>query len=376
MFDTTAALILHRRHVPTADFQLLKGTIMTDKVKFPIVGIGASAGGVPALQSLLEAMPIDPSVALVVITHLNPDRESLLHEVLARHTALPVLVAKHGTRIERNHLYVMPSGIALTIQDGCLQSTRIDKTQRQRKPIDIFFASLAEDQGERSIGVVLSGGDGDGTLGAKAIREAGGLTIAQAPSEGGPQSPSMPQSAIESGVVDLAIPVEEMGNRFLAYAKSFETLAALTHTSGTSEKIELESIHRQICSILAKHSGHDFSGYKTKTFFRRVQRRLQVRQLQTLMAYIELLHREPQEVSYLFRDLLINVTNFFRDTQAFAFLECNVVPKLFEGKGANDNRQDLDSRLRYRRRGLFHRDPGSGVHRQNPPRTQGTNLRY
>ncbi|SDA93742.1 CheR family methyltransferase [Sinorhizobium sp. NFACC03] len=205
-----------------------------------------------------------------------------------------------------------------------------------RKPIDVFLASLAQDRGEYSVAVVLSGGDGDGTLGAKAVKEAGGLTLAQTADGDGPRNPDMPRSAIASGVIDIAVPVNQMADRLMAFARSFDMLDSVAQHGGAEDGMDQETARREICTVLSAHSGHDFSGYKTKTFFRRVRRRMQVRQLQTLAGYIELLRSEPDEVSNLFKDLLINVTNFFRDQDAFRLLEEQIIPKLFEGKAAND----------------------------------------
>lgn len=304
--------------------------------KFPIIGIGASAGGVPALQAFFKSMPADAGLSLVVVTHLNPDRVSLLHEVVARFTPMPIVVADDDMPVERNHVYVMPNDAVLTIKDGRLKMIPVDRARPERKPVDVFLASLAQDQGEHSAAVILSGGDGDGTLGAKAIREAGGLTLAQAPDGSAPRQPSMPQSAISSGVIDLAIPVEEMATRLVAFAKSFATLGDVSNVSDDQGGATLRGAHQDICAILTTHSGHDFSGYKTNTFFRRVRRRMQVTQLQSLADYVELLRTEPSEVNHLFRDLLINVTDFFRDEDAFRVLQQRVMPDLFKGKGAGD----------------------------------------
>lgn len=303
---------------------------------FPVAGVGASAGGVPALEEFLQHFPADPGIAFVIVTHLNPEKESRLHEVLQRHTAMPVMVAEHDMTIEKNTVYVMPPNSILTVKDGRLQSKRPDLAHRERKPIDIFHASLAEDRGEYAIAVVLSGGDGDGTLGAKAVKEAGGLTLAQTADGSGPSNPDMPKSAISSGVVDIAVPVNQMAGRLIEFVKSFDVLGDVSQHSDTQVKMDQETARREICEVLARHSGHDFSGYKTKTFFRRVKRRMQVRQLQTLAGYLERLRSEPEEVSSLFKDLLIKVTNFFRDPDAFRLLEEKIIPKLFEGKTDND----------------------------------------
>lgn len=309
---------------------------MADSARFPIVGVGASAGGIPAFEGLFRGLPVDCGLAFVIVTHLSPARQSLLHEVIARYTELPVQVAEEGCRVEVNHIYVMPENVILTIEGGILRMKEPKAGERERKPIDVFFASLAEDQGEFSIGIVLSGGDGDGTLGAKAIKEAGGLTLAQTADGSGPRHSDMPQSAISSGMIDICLPVEKMGERLVSFARSFDMLDGPAQDDGDDEDAALDAARMEICAILSSHRGHDFSGYKTKTFFRRVRRRMQVHQLASMSKYIDELRKNENEVISLFRDLLINVTNFFRDPDAFRLLAEKIVPKLFEGKGAKD----------------------------------------
>jgi two-component system, chemotaxis family, CheB/CheR fusion protein len=302
----------------------------SDAMRFPIVGIGASAGGIPALEEFFRGLPDDCGMGFVIITHLSPDRESVLHEVVARYTDMPVLVAEDGALVNPNSVYVMPHNAILTIEGGVLKLRRPDPVNRERKPVDIFLSALAEDQGEYAVGIILSGGDGDGTLGIKAIKERGGLTLAQAADGSGPRNPDMPQSAISSGMVDIAASAEQMGQKLVEFTRGFDVL--------DDEQLEAsqEAARTEIYGILRTQSGHDFSGYKTKTFLRRVKRRMQLAQLQTISDYIALLKRQPSEVTDLFRDLLINVTNFFRDADAFEALENIVIPRLFEGKGAGD----------------------------------------
>ena len=309
---------------------------MSVAVTFPIIGVGASAGGVEALEGLMRGLPAEPGLALVIVTHLSPDRESLLHEVVARYTKLPVQIAADGMEVECDHIYVMPADAILGIQNGRLQLLK-HSARRVRKPIDIFFSALAVDAGEFSGGVVLSGGDGDGTLGIKAIKERGGITLAQVTDGFGPQHPDMPDSAISSGLVDFAVPADEMGAKLAEFVRGTALLdgkitGGLQNSVGEAEDESLVEIY----GILRNQIGHDFSGYKTKTFMRRVQRRMQVTQLATLEGYLERLRQDHQEVASLFRDLLINVTNFFRDEDAFETLRTSVIPKLFEGRGADD----------------------------------------
>jgi len=297
---------------------------------FPIVGVGASAGGVEALEYLFNAMPPDPGVAFVIITHVAPQRESLLPEILARDTRMPVLIAERDQEVHPNHVYVAPAGAVLDIRKGRL-GVRAGTEHRERTPIDTFFAALAEDQGEYAIGIVLSGAGSDGTLGIKAIKEHGGLTLAQAADHSGPRHASMPESAIASGLVDLAVPVETMPEQLAAYLRSFDIL-----DKEVDKEAGAETSRKAICEILLDHTGHDFSGYKTRTFYRRIERRMQILQIPSLPAYVDRLREDPGEVNTLFRDLLIGVTNFFRDTKAFEALQQLVMPRLFEGKGPSD----------------------------------------
>lgn len=308
------------------------------ETKFPIVGIGASAGGIPAMEGFFKGLPDRPGMAFAVVTHLNPDRESLLHEIIARYTDMQVVTATDHTTVTANVVYVMPENVVMTIRDGVLAVKALDLNMRERKPVDVFFGELARDQGEYAVGVILSGGDGDGTLGIKAIKERGGLTVAQVADGSGPRNPDMPQSAIASGLIDLALPAEEMGEKLVAFARSFELLSEIGEADeqGQAEQQEQDIAREQIYSVLRNQTGHDFVGYKTKTFLRRVRRRMQVRQLKTISSYATLLPDDPDEVSRLFSDLLINVTNFFRDGDAFSLLETTVIPKLFEGKTATD----------------------------------------
>ena len=304
---------------------------------FPIVGIGASAGGVEALEGLFRHMPVETGLGFVVVTHISPDRASRLDEVVARYTAMPVVSAEDGIEVSPDTVYVLPSSACITIGDGRLRVVPTERGQRERHPIDVFLTSLARDCGDCAASIVLSGGDGDGTLGTKAVKERGGLTLAQAADGHGPSHPSMPRSAIATGLVDLAVPVEEMGLHLAAFALALAAADAAEVSSDTSDGAggDDESRH-EIYAILRSQVGHDFAGYKVKTFDRRVGRRMQVAQLDTLEAYVGLLRREPREAGALFRDLLINVTEFFRDTEAFDKLAEIVVPRLLEGRGADD----------------------------------------
>lgn len=315
---------------------------------FPIVGIGASAGGIQALEVFFQALPPDCGLAIVIVTHLSPDRESLLHTVVGRFTDLPVEVAHDGMEVKRDRVYVLPADAILGIRNGHLEVTKPNRTRRERNPIDIFLAALAKDQGEYAIGILLSGSGHDGTLGMKAIKEHGGLTLAQVSDHTAPLHAEMPDSAIRSRLIDLPIPVQEMPAKLIRYVRNFYVLDELGASAGHGGREEADDIQgiaqseaqrtvwEAIYTILRNQTGHDFSGYKSRTFSRRVRRRMQVVQAETLEAYLERLRGDAAEVTMLFRDLLIGVTAFFRDVEAFAAVQRQVIPRLFEGRTAED----------------------------------------
>ncbi len=304
---------------------------------FPIVGIGASAGGLRALEDFFKTVPPNPGMAFVVVTHLAPDRESFLADILARHTELAVETAQNGQEVEQNHVYVLPPNASLTIADGRLCLNEFVPEHPERSPVDVFFAALAQDCGEYSVGIVLSGSGHDGLLGIKAIKEQGGLVLAQAGNGSGPSFSDMPGGAIASGLVDFAVPVEEMAAKLLENARGLAALDALAEKPPEAESEQAADQAREaIYAALRAQTGHDFSGYKTRTFLRRVQRRMQFHHCDALADYLATLQSQPDEATALFRDLLINVTSFFRDAEAFEALRALVIPRLFEGRGAAD----------------------------------------
>ncbi|MGK7861885.1 chemotaxis protein CheB [Falsiroseomonas sp. E2-1-a4] len=300
--------------------------------RFPIVGIGASAGGVEALRSLFRAMRQPLPMAFVVVTHLARGHLSSLPDILHGCTDLPILVAEDGQLVEPGHAYVMKENAVITMKAGriVLRPQPAD-IGRERHPIDVFLASLAEDQQDCAIGIVLSGSGSDGTLGLKAIKAAGGLTIAQGTNGTTPQFGDMPNSAMAAGVVDLVVPSEQIAARLSELSHTFADPAYERLSSD-----ETVAVHATIADILQTVVGHDFSGYKDRTFFRRVQRRIHVLRLPGLEAYIARLRADAEEVRTLFQDLLIGVTSFFRDADAFAALGERIIPRLFEGRGPDE----------------------------------------
>jgi len=304
---------------------------------FPVVGVGASAGGLRALEYFFETMPAAPGMAFIVLMHLAPDKHSLLKEILSRLTKMSVTVAQDGLVVEKNNVYVLPPNATLAIAGGTLKLHVTDALRHERAPIDAFFASLARDRGNYAVGVVLSGNGADGVLGVKAIKEAGGFTLAQTRDSSGPDFSGMPDSAIASGMVDFAISVRSMPDRL---AKIFHAPDGAGDLAARSEESEEEAVaegaRAAICALLIRKTGHDFSGYKTGTFMRRVHRRLKMHQCANVANYIQLLESDSHEATQLFHDLIINVTDFFRDREAFEALRQTVIPHLFEGKGASD----------------------------------------
>ena len=301
-----------------------------------IVGIGASAGGISALSTFLRTVPAQSGMAFVVVTHLSSTRESHLHEVLATHTDMSVEVIRDGDPARADTLHVMPERATLGISEGRFQLQEIEPGQRVRKPIDIFFGALADDQGDNAAGIVMSGGDGDGTLGVKALKQRGGVTFAQADGDPPALNPEMPRSAVASGFVDFAVPLSEMAERLIRVRDGQSAMGTQRVPTEDDAEADAAEVQATISEILQVQTGHDFSGYKEKTFFRRVARRMQVCQVTTLPAYCAVLRDDRAEVDALFRDLLISVTSFFRDTEAFDALREKVIPKLLADRKGED----------------------------------------
>ena len=305
---------------------------MASEKPISIVGIGAPAGGLEAIEALFRSMPAETGLGFVIVMHLARGQQSSLSEILRRHTTLPLKDADADDEVLANHIYICPPDHILTVVEGTIHLQE-RTSDLQRRPIDVFLSSLAEDCSENCVGILLSGGGTDGTLGMKAIKERGGLTLVQGRDGSAPAQSGMPDAAIAAGVVDLVLPVEEMAACLDHHAREART------RSDTMAEAELEreaEIRQAICRLLLKQVGHDFAGYKEKTFMRRVHRRMQGLQQTSLDRYLQTLREEPEEVMLLFRDLLIGVTNFFRDPGAFDALAKNVIPALFENKGGAD----------------------------------------
>lgn len=295
---------------------------------FPVVGIGASAGGLATFEAFFGALAgHDSGMAFILVQHLAPDHKSLLTELVRRYTTMQVFEVEDGMRIKPNCTFIIPPGHNMALSGGILYLSEQETSRAHRMPIDFFFRSLAQDQGGRSIGIILSGSGSDGTLGTRAIKAEGGMVIAQNPASA--EYDSMPRNAIATGLVDYQLPPAEMPAQLIGYAARAFVKTALHEDPLKSQ--DLAALHK-LYDLLQKHTGHDFKQYKPGTIHRRIQRRMAVHQMDTLDAYARLAERNPGEVEALFRDLLIGVTHFFRDTEAFALLEAEIIPRLFSGK--------------------------------------------
>ena len=286
-----------------------------------MVGIGASAGGLEAFTAFFAHLPPDSGMAFVLVQHLSPDHQSLLTEIMARAAPIPVIEARHGMRVEPNRVYVIPPDATLTIEGGRLVVVKPAPPRSNRRPIDSFFASLAKDQGDNAVSIVLSGVGNDGSAGLAAVKEAGGLTIAQADFDHHAMA-GMPQSAAATGHVDYVLPVEEMPAKLIEYRDHLALVADRKDGDGT--RIDAEEHLAMVLSVLRAKTGHDFTKYKIKTVTRRIQRRMQVIQADSVPGYIKRLREDSAEPELLFRDLLIGVTEFFRDPEAFQGLSATI----------------------------------------------------
>ena len=298
-------------------------------LEFPVVGIGASAGGLAAFEAFFSGMPADtdPGMAFVLVQHLAPDHKSILTELVKRYTRMEVFEVADGMAVKPNCAYIIPPNRDMALLNGTLQLLEPAAPRGHRLPIDFFFRSLAQDQRERAIGIVLSGTGSDGTQGVRAIKGEGGMAMAQNPKS--TEYDGMPTSAIATGLVDYVLPAAEMPAQLIAYVAHAFGKAPLP-VSPPAPKAE--DTLKKIFLLLRAQTGHDFSQYKQSTIIRRVERRLAVHQIERLDEYVRYLQQTPADVEALFRDLLIGVTSFFRDPLAFEALQEQAIPRLFAGK--------------------------------------------
>jgi len=308
----------------------------TPDLIIPIVGIGASAGGLEAFEQFFRLFPIDSGIAFILVPHLDPDHESMLADILGRVTEMPVVEAEDQMKVIPDHVYIIPPNREMAIFHGMIHLSLPDTTRGQRMKIDLFFRSLAEEQGDKAIGIVFSGTGTDGTLGLRAIQGSGGLTFVQDPNTA--KYNGMPTSAIEGGYATFVLPVQQMPAHITASVKAL--FGAFTPNSRVSEVIgesDKKGAISRILRVIRSRTGHDFSQYKKSTIHRRIARRMSVHLIKDTGIYARYLEENPDEVKILFREILINVTSFFRDPEAFAVLKTTVLPDLIRKKEEHDS---------------------------------------
>ncbi|MBU2469279.1 MAG: PAS domain-containing protein [Proteobacteria bacterium] len=294
--------------------------------RFPILGLGASAGGLEAFQQFFAAMPPDSGMAFLVVVHLDPDHASILPELIQKHTAMKVESAKDQTEIRPNQVYVAPPNKDLALLKGRILLLDPESPRGRRLPIDFFFRQLAQDQGEEAGCIIFSGTASDGSLGLRDIKGAGGLVVAQEPSSA--KYDGMPSSAMATGMVDLVLPPEEMPQKLMYYFSQPHALDMLAKKA--SPAAPRQAPLQKVLVLLRDRVGHDFSCYKQSTIIRRIERRMSIQQISGVNKYLRFVRDNPEELDALFKDLLIGVTNFFRDPEAFKVLREKMIPKLLD----------------------------------------------
>ncbi|MGH7070888.1 MAG: CheR family methyltransferase [Acetobacteraceae bacterium] len=296
----------------------------------PVVGIGASLGGAGALQRLFQAVRPGCRLAFLLVQDLDPNQKGMLGDLLAPVSPLPVTWVRNDTAIEAGHVYAVPRNAALTIINGRLRLLKPWSRRDHRSPIDDLFGALALDQGANAAGIVLSGGGSDGAFGLRAIKEHGGVAFV----EREPGYHEMIRDVVAVGLVDFVLRAEDMPARledyFRCQARTLRRQAAIGIPASVLENLP------EICALLRTGAGHDFSGYEEDTIARRVQRRMNALAIDDGPRFIERLRQDPREVRLLFQDFLISVTNFFRESRAFAALARKVIPRIFGGKDPDD----------------------------------------
>src|SRR5215510_9741955 len=292
---------------------------------FPVVGIGASAGGLDALKEMLRALPADTGMAFVLIQHLDPTHASMLTEILSRATTMPVAEAGDQMTVHPNHVYVIPPGKDMVIEQRVLRLSPRSETRGQHRAVDHFLRSLADDQAHKAIGVILSGSATDGTLGLEAIKAAGGITFAQ---DDTAQQKSMPRSAISAGCVDFVLPPDQIAQEIARISRHPYVAPGMDADVETSREPNMSRVLDQLRFV----SGVDFSNYRRNTLYRRIARRAVVHKLDELSDYVRFLQGNPAEVEALYQDVLISVTSFFRNPETFEVLKSRVFPRLIRDR--------------------------------------------
>lgn len=299
---------------------------------FLIVAIGASAGGIAALKSFFENVPADSGAAYVVILHLSPDHDSRLAEVLQTVARIPVEQVREKVELKPNSVYVVPPNKSLSMSDGHIIVSPVQTVEERRAPVDIFFRTLAESHGGHAVAVILSGTGANGSMGIKRVKEKGGAAFVQNPREA--EYADMPRNSIATELIDEVLNVHEIPGRIVDYGKNLGKIVIPVEPEDREEN-EQHAL-REIFTLLRVRTGHDFANYKRPTVLRRIERRINVRNLPDLPAYAAYLKENAEEANALLKDLLISVTNFFRDKEAFDYLEREVVPRVLHDKTAKD----------------------------------------
>ncbi|MGA8021629.1 MAG: chemotaxis protein CheB [Candidatus Acidiferrales bacterium] len=317
----------HRKATPAESGDAPRSTA-AEPATFPVVGIGASAGGLEAFTELLRYLPEKTGMAFVLVQHLDPTHASVLQEILARSTKIPVKEVKDGETILRDHVYVIPANANMVIEDGSLQLVPRESARSRNMPIDHFFRSLAESRGEQAIAVVLSGTASDGTLGCGAVKTAGGITFAQ--DEKSAKYGGMPHSAIYSGSIDFVLPPKSIAQELVRIGRHPYVARASTDPEAASPlSAGSEHLHK-LLTLLRQATGVDFAEYKQTTLQRRIKRRMVLHRVESLEGYLAYIKENPNELDELYRDVLINVTGFFRDPEAFESLRNIVFPSILQ----------------------------------------------
>ncbi len=291
------------------------------KPLFPIVGIGASAGGLEAIEQFLANVPENSGMAYVVVQHLDPTHKGMLPELLQRISKMEVLQVKNRMLVRANCVYVIPPNKTMSISKGLLHLHKPLQSRGQRLPIDFFFCSLAEERRELSIGIILSGMGSDGSLGLRAIKEKDGIAMVQDPSSA--KFNSMPRNAIDLVTIDIVAEPRELPSRLNEFLKRIPVLR-----SDTDVEIKDKSSLEKITILLRTYTGNDFSLYKKNTVYRRIERRMAIHNIDKIASYVLFLNDNPNEIEILFRELLIGVTNFFRDAVVWENLKENILPDI------------------------------------------------
>ena len=296
-----------------------------------IVGIGASAGGLQALRSFFAALPGDTGMSFVVVTHLHPEHESHLAELLQAQTSMPTVQVSQKTRVEANHVYVIPPNRSIVLTDSHLETREFDQPHGLRTPIDHFFRSMASGRHNEPVAIILSGGGTDGSVGIKDVKEVGGVIMVQQPDDA--EYDSMPRAALSTGLADIVLPAGLLAQKLADFGRH---TTRLPHDPGQLTEAESETLQRIMAQVHAR-TGNDFSQYKRSTILRRVERRLQLNNFDTLEAYLAFLRSNGTEAHAMFNDILIGVTNFFRDRDSWEALHEQVIPLLFKQKRNGEN---------------------------------------